>query len=369
MLLEWLLFLTAAYCNPTLPDNNDIRDEIQMSSLGESRWSIVARSEFADLPETDPDCFFGSLATSEQPRTKPALSFFFSLYGRDWMRDKIRTPCVNQFDGRLSPFDLAIQHDQAVFVKYALDFGCVSDEEMEKIHHASLQSIQMKTLVVLARDLYWRLIHAENSVLGWVQEQMQYPLFTANMRFEDGKTSLRLAIERGDLALVEEVIKAGALVDCLVGNDWPIFDTIALGNHRMVKVMLEAGASVEGDPTMQRPSALLEAVRKKDTDTVRVLLDAGANVNRRDVIAPHASALHLAANMGDKEMCKWLVSYGANILAEDDFLNLPKDWSISRGHCDLTRWFLRQETRVYANKAYRQVGRLFGTFFRSNNKD
>ncbi len=86
----------------------------------------------------------------------------------------------------------------------------------------------------------------------------------------------------GSLPMLELLIERGADVNHIDScGQWPLAEFAFRGNAVAVEKLLAAGA--EADRTSTGETALLKAVFADDAKSVKLLLDAGANVNAHDV--------------------------------------------------------------------------------------
>ena len=88
-----------------------------------------------------------------------------------------------------------------------------------------------------------------------------------------------------------------------------LHEAIAEGNREIVKILVEAGANVDaknrfGDPALHR------AILKGDSEMVRILVEAGANVNITNAYGD--SALNRAIPEGNKEIVQILADAGGS---------------------------------------------------------
>ena len=127
-----------------------------------------------------------------------------------------------------------------------------------------------------------------------------------NVANDNGVTPLMAAAFEGRLEMAELLIKRGAAVDQVpVGlREWALNNSRAPSTDRE---LIESAA--RGD------TALIIAVRQGHTDTVRYLLDHGADVNRPN--RQNESALFVAAELGRAEIMRALLRKGANANATE----------------------------------------------------
>ena len=100
----------------------------------------------------------------------------------------------------------------------------------------------------------------------------------------DGMTALHWAAERGDAALAEMLLYAGANVAAVtrVGQYTPLHLASKAGSVSVVRALLEAGASPAAKTTNTGATALHLAASSGNADVVRILLDRGADADARE---------------------------------------------------------------------------------------
>lgn len=87
---------------------------------------------------------------------------------------------------------------------------------------------------------------------------------------------------------------------------------LAVADSRKVKLLLDHGAKAKVKTNLGRPALLMAAAYAGNSESVHLLLDAGADVNFHD--ARDWTALVLAARTGDKAMVRSLIRAGADVL-------------------------------------------------------
>jgi ankyrin repeat protein len=150
-----------------------------------------------------------------------------------------------------------------------------------------------------------------------------------NIRTGLGETPLHyLAVENNIEAIKALVEKKGADVNTL--NDFggsPLSEAAGLGYVELVKYLLSVGAKLQLPE--QKESALHAAVRSGSAELVKVILDAGASVN--DVESLDETALHVAAEDDRLEIVMLLLAAGADPNAKRIFDETPIDVAIRCG--------------------------------------
>ncbi|XP_047443531.1 cyclin-dependent kinase 4 inhibitor C isoform X2 [Mugil cephalus] len=106
----------------------------------------------------------------------------------------------------------------------------------------------------------------------------------------------------------------------------------ASGNKNEVLLLLEKGAHVNGFNTFKRTA--LQVVKLGDTGVVEALLEAGADPNVPDPSCG-LTVTHDAAREGFLETVRTLVEYGADVNLLDNRNNLPLHWAAGGGHLEV----------------------------------
>ena len=110
----------------------------------------------------------------------------------------------------------------------------------------------------------------------------------------------------------------------------------AEGRHETVKILLDAGASVNVADEMFGQLPIHRAAESGSIRTVQVLLDHGSEVVIGDGMGQHP--LHFAAGHGRPEMIRFLLANGAQPSLEVLYRNkTPRDWAVMMGHDDCAR--------------------------------
>ena len=126
------------------------------------------------------------------------------------------------------------------------------------------------------------------------------------------------------------------------------------GRKETVKFLLDNGADVNAED--QEFSALYLAVDRGHDEVVRLLLEKGANINARGGHGSIGKALDLAANKGYEKVVQLLLDNGADVNPEDDpYSALWK--AVYRGHDKVVRLLLDKGASINANA--RPLGRTF----------
>ena len=134
------------------------------------------------------------------------------------------------------------------------------------------------------------------------------------------------------------------------------------GYQDIVQMLVEAGANVnKKDPTHN--TALILAAANNNADCVRILAQAGADVNADDLIYGE-TALHDAARKGNIAMAKILIEAGADLDAIYYKRNCPLMLAHQNGEKDMEQFLLNSGATDDAQEDFHMLFRRFWTPFR-----
>ena len=199
-----------------------------------------------------------------------------------------------------------------------------------------------------------------------------------------GSEALYAAIEKGDVEMVRLLVEGGADVNAAegFGGNTPLHEAVEQGDAEMVKILVAAGADVNAEGYFNRtplslaaeegateimqillgsgsdadtpsggedkeaastPSigseALYTAIEKGDVEMVRLLVEAGADVNAAEGFGGD-TPLHEAVEQGDAEIVKILVAAGADVNAEGYFDRTPLSLAAEEGATEIMQILL-----------------------------
>lgn len=145
---------------------------------------------------------------------------------------------------------------------------------------------------------------------------------------------LALAIAGGDLKSVKQLIAVGVDVNApleSMNNVHPVALAIVMKQPATARLLLQKGANpnvplVPGDTSL---TLLHYQVDKGETEMVKLLVDAGANLEVRDRYG--STPLNLAAKKGATDIAKILLEAGAIVDSRDDKKRTPLHWAAFQG--------------------------------------
>ncbi len=129
----------------------------------------------------------------------------------------------------------------------------------------------------------------------------------------DGMTALHWAALHGDAELASMLLYAGANVGAKtrIGGYTPLHLAAQIGNAAVIAPLIAAGASVSA-ATTTGATALMQASHAGSTDSVRMLIENGADPNVKE-LANGQTAIVFAAATDRVEVVKLLLARGADI--------------------------------------------------------
>ena len=218
-----------------------------------------------------------------------------------FLKDKISSPPDIASRALLETVDTRARVN-ADSVKFLLDLGADINTRAEGGDTPLIRSIRQRGQPELLRML---LAHGAD----------------VNRKGSEGETALIRAAYR-DVELVEILLEQGALVnDPADGGETALHVAAAYGSTDTIKVLLDAGADVnaicacQGQPYTGGGTALFEAVHYVHYRAVEVLIANDADVNRKN--SAGQSALIIAAERGFTDIARALLKAGARAADTD----------------------------------------------------
>ena len=178
-----------------------------------------------------------------------------------------------------------------------------------------------------------------------------------NVDVDDGYTCLLTAIESDSadsIAIVKRLLAAGADINAIGTNGWtPLHMAAARGHVEKCRLLIEAGANVNRRKEIDASETpLMEAAFCGQPETTKLLLAAGADPTMRDTIQ-NRTAIEIAkdaANGPDPEVVEFLKQENIQVDVDEMFadMDLPKDqleqMKSMVGNIDMTQNYIENST-------------------------
>jgi ankyrin repeat protein len=154
----------------------------------------------------------------------------------------------------------------------------------------------------------------------------------------DGMTALHWAAERGDAAMAETLVYAGANVAAVtrIGQYTPLHLASRTGSAPVVQVLIKAGADVTARTTTTAVTALHLAAASGNADVVKTLVDRGADVNAKESEWGQ-TPLVFAAAQNRVEAIRALLARGADARIATKTIDLAMQGALDRAATDRQR--------------------------------
>ena len=180
-----------------------------------------------------------------------------------------------------------------------------------------------------------------------------------NVDVDDGYTCLLTAVESDatdSIAIVKLLLAANADIHAIGTNGWtPLHMAAARGHVAKCRLLIDAGADVNRRKEIDASETpLMEAAFCGQPETTRLLVDSGADPTMRDTIHDRTplEIARDAANGPDPEVVEFLKKENIQIDVDDMFadMDLPKEqleqMKSMMGNIDMTQNYLDNSTEL-----------------------
>ena len=164
-------------------------------------------------------------------------------------------------------------------------------------------------------------------------EQAKIGLKNAGLAFDEKMFTRK--VQDGDAGAVQLFLAAG--MPPVVHGKQAIWTAIEFKHPEVVKLLIDAGANVNEAGEYGQTMVML-ASDHKNLEILNLLIQAGADVNRPNdyKIAPLASA----AEQGNKEIVEALIKAGANVNARNTYGGTALQVAVMRGSIDIVKMLI-----------------------------
>ena len=168
------------------------------------------------------------------------------------------------------------------------------------------------------KDLYNECRTAGNieRVKGLIESDAECPKYT----HVNGKTALHWGAAKGDVSIVDALLKAGAEINkAAAWGESPLYEAAAKGQVAAAEVLISAGADMNQAQTKEGYTPLIAAAIAGHTPMVEALLAAGVDKDKADKSGK--TALHNVTGMSHKrfpDVIAALLAGGVNKDAQDN---------------------------------------------------
>lgn len=182
----------------------------------------------------------------------------------------------------MSPLHIASKHGHAAVVRALLEAGATPDLRSSEPEHSGWTALHYAADTGHV-EVMRLLIDAGADVANKAEDILGNPT----------GTPLHAAAASGQVEAVRLLLERGAKHASTAGGDTPLARAAANGHHDVIRLLLDSGAGVDGRAGKTGRTALHAAAKACRIDTVKLLLDVGADPN---LVGDEGNALGAAAN-------------------------------------------------------------------------
>ncbi|MBP5427495.1 MAG: ankyrin repeat domain-containing protein [Clostridiales bacterium] len=177
-----------------------------------------------------------------------------------------------------------------------------------------------------------------------------------DIRNKEQKTALMVACERGQVEVVDLLIKHGACVNSICYNLTPLMFAIESNHIDIVKKLIEKGAEINYQNEMGW-TPLMYASRCGHSVIIKMLINNGAEVRGGSGYTP----LMIAAKYGNIEALDILLDYGVNVDEEDEDGSTPLIEAIKNKNSEIAMLLINNGANINArarseNESFNALG-------------
>ncbi len=241
--------------------------------------------------------------------------------------DKVFT--YNSRHGGETPLMVAARGGSAEIVQMLIDAGADVNAQNEKNNNQTALILAtreghaevVKVLLAAGADKTARLTKEEHKDIFKADVSQADPGYTLLMlAFMPLRGSLYYKEYTPHPQVIKALIEAGVDVNAQnIKGETALYLAAKRGDTEAVKMLLAAGAEVNTQDNYNKETPLNQAARRDHTEIVKALIAAGADVNAKD--EDNSTALMSAAYCGKIEIVQMLLAAGADVNAQRYYYN------------------------------------------------
>jgi len=159
--------------------------------------------------------------------------------------------------------------------------------------------------------------------------------------FSQGKTALMLAVETGNLKIVEQLLQASAKVN--LGNPSPLTIAFASDNSAIAKVLLKYKAKLPRSTAISKKGLIFNLLLERKYNIVTLLLNKGYKFKKKGEL----NAFSLALSFAPLSVVKSFIKHGANLNYKDPHLDRPIEIALRLKRHDVLRELIKRGSDIH----------------------
>ncbi|KPA15410.1 Ankyrin-1, partial [Candidatus Magnetomorum sp. HK-1] len=165
---------------------------------------------------------------------------------------------------------------------------------------------------------------------------------SVNTLNDNNRNALFYCISKGHIGTVKLLIKYGIDVDYFDNIETPLIHAVKLGEIKIAKELLKAGANVNGQDKNNR-TALYAAIEKGNYNLVKLLIDHGIKITYFD---KEKTPLIHAAMLGNERITKLLIDDGVKLNEVDDNCKTALHAAISSNNSNIVGLLIQKGINI-----------------------
>ncbi len=225
------------------------------------------------------------------------------------------------------------------FSFFQIAYAHISNTEtLEENYVRSIEAPAEKAMVETWENLTLELKRKEKFLFKAAEENDVLSIETllnegvdVEARDSKGRTALHIAAQSNSSGAIEALEKAGADLEARYFGMTPLFYSSERGHKEATKTLLRLGADVHAKSRNLSPgrTVMHGAALDSNSEIIRILLEAGANLEARNDDGD-TPLIYVARNgMGQYEMIRILINFGANIEARNNVGKTAQDYILT----------------------------------------